>query len=103
MNLRLFPLPAETIHGTSRAVQSGRRTCVDVVQGCLAQIETWEPKVRAWVSLDRVGALQLAQERDNELAAGRSRGPLHGIPIGIKDIIDIAGLPTAAGSELLSR
>lgn len=93
----------DTIFTAALEIESRRRTCFEVVERCLSQIDLWEPRVRAWVSIDRAGALEAARERDRELARGQRRGPLHGIPVGVKDIIDIAGLPTSAGSELRSR
>jgi Asp-tRNA(Asn)/Glu-tRNA(Gln) amidotransferase A subunit family amidase len=93
----LFPSEHETIDGVGRALREGRTTCVEVLERCLDRIEEWEPRVRAWVVVDRDGALAQARALDEELAAGNVRGPLHGIPIGVKDIIDVAGLPTAAG------
>jgi aspartyl-tRNA(Asn)/glutamyl-tRNA(Gln) amidotransferase subunit A len=98
--MRLFPLPAETIHGVSQDLAAGKRKCLDVLESCLARIEEYEAKVQAWVLLDKEGARAQARSLDGELAAGRRRGPLHGIPIGIKDIMDVAGMPTAAGSRL---
>ncbi|MDR3636715.1 MAG: amidase [Isosphaeraceae bacterium] len=97
--LRLFPTEDETIEGTGRALRKGRRTCREVLEQCFERIEEWEPKVRAWVIVDRNGALEQARKLDDELTAGKCRGPLHGIPIGIKDIIDVAGLPTACGAK----
>jgi len=97
--LRLFPTEDDTIEGTGRALREGRRTCRDVLESCLASIEEWEPKVRAWVVVDREGARRQARRLDDELAAGAYRGPLHGIPIGIKDIVDVAGLATACGAK----
>jgi len=96
---RLFSPPSQTIAGVGRAMREGRTTCVEVLNGCLAQVDEWEPKVHAWVLLDREGSLQAAQALDDELKAGKDRGPLHGIPMGIKDIIDVQGLPTACGSK----
>src|SRR5262249_10115777 len=55
-----------------------------------------------WVSVDRDGALKQARTLDDDAHRGNWRGPLHGIPIGIKDLIDVAGWPTAAGSKLLA-
>jgi Asp-tRNA(Asn)/Glu-tRNA(Gln) amidotransferase A subunit family amidase len=95
--MTLFPSPDETIEGNARAIREGRRSCVEVLDACLAKIDEWEPKVRAWVVVDRDGARAQASRLDEELASGTDRGPLHGIPLGIKDIIDVAGLPTAAG------
>jgi aspartyl-tRNA(Asn)/glutamyl-tRNA(Gln) amidotransferase subunit A len=103
MSLQLFPAPEETIYSISTEICTGRRTCYDVVQQCFARIGEWEPRVHAWVSLDQEGALALAKERDREIARGQWRGALHGIPLGIKDIIDLAGLPTACGSTLLAQ
>lgn len=102
-DLTLHAAPAETICGTLADLRDGRRTCVAVVEQCLARIDAWEHRVHAWVSVDRTGALNTARERDRELREGRPRGPLQGIPLGVKDIIDVAGWPTAAGSELLAR
>ncbi|WP_406700994.1 amidase [Singulisphaera sp. Ch08] len=93
----LFPNEHETIEGVGRALRSGRRSCVEVLEQCLDRIAEWEPRIKAWVTVDRVGALEQARVLDEELQAGRCRGALHGIPIGVKDIIDVAGMPTAAG------
>ena len=95
--LKLYPDADETIEGVGRALRAGRTTCAAVLEHCFRQIDLWDDRVHAWVFVDRAGAMQQARERDAELKAGRDRGPLHGIPIGIKDIIDVAGLPTAAG------
>jgi Asp-tRNA(Asn)/Glu-tRNA(Gln) amidotransferase A subunit family amidase len=97
--MHLFPEESETIIGSARALRAGRTTSLSLVDACLARIDEWEPRVHAWVSVDREGARQLARELDEEGQNGRWRGPLHGIPLGIKDIIDIAGLPTGAGSK----
>lgn len=96
---RLFPEPDQTIAGIGRALREGRTSCVQILEGCLAQVDEWEPKVHAWVVLDRDRALDQARALDEELKNGNDRGPLHGIPIGIKDIIDVAGLPTACGAK----
>ncbi|MFY0614254.1 MAG: amidase [Hyphomicrobiaceae bacterium] len=72
---------------------------VDLVQGYLDRIADVEPSVQAWRELDGDRALRVAQERANEAQQGRIRGPLHGIPIGIKDIIDVEGLATRCNSK----
>ncbi len=97
MNIHVSP--EETIEAIGRAVRDERRTFVDVLKACLARIDEWEPKVHAWVVIDREGAMAQAVERDRQLLEGDDRGPLHGIPFGIKDIVDVAGLPTAAGAR----
>ncbi len=96
--MQLHPSPAETIAGTARDLRARARTCAGVVAQCLAQIDAWEPRVEAWVRVDRDGALAQARERDRELAEGKDRGLLHGIPLGIKDLIDVAGWHTLAGA-----
>ncbi len=100
--LKLFPADSETIHGVSQELQSSRRSSVEVVQECLARIDQHEAQIQAWVRVDRDGALAQARERDRELVAGRWRGSLHGIPIAIKDLVDVTGFPTLAGLRFRS-
>jgi aspartyl-tRNA(Asn)/glutamyl-tRNA(Gln) amidotransferase subunit A len=101
--MQLFPQESETIVGSARALRAGQTTCLDLVEACLARIDEWEPRVHAWVSIDGDGGRQRARELDQETREGPWRGPLHGIPLGIKDIIDIAGLPTGAGSRQMAQ
>jgi Asp-tRNA(Asn)/Glu-tRNA(Gln) amidotransferase A subunit family amidase len=104
LSMPLIPERRQTIVEAAAALARGELTCERLVETCLSRIDECEPKIRAWVSVDRDGARRLARERDVELARRRShksvepRSPLFGIPIGIKDIIDMAGLPTGAGS-----
>jgi len=72
----------------------------EIVEICLQRIDAYEKQLQAWVLVDREGALQEASRREAELRDGRDRGPLHGIPLGVKDIIDVAGMATRAGSAL---
>lgn len=72
----------------------------ELVERCLERVDKLDASVRAWVLVDAEGARQTADRLGEELAAGRDRGPLHGIPVGIKDIVDVAGMPTRAGSTL---
>jgi aspartyl-tRNA(Asn)/glutamyl-tRNA(Gln) amidotransferase subunit A len=95
--MKLFPDDHETIGGTARRLRHGEVTCVDVLHACFDRIEQREHEVHAWVLVDPDGALTQAVLLDVELQTGRDRGPLHGIPIGVKDIIDVKGLPTACG------
>lgn len=101
--MELFPAYDETLSGLSESLRLGQRTCASIVNDCLRQVDLWEDRVHAWVSVDRDGALARAAELDDDLRAGRIHGPLHGIPIGIKDLIDVAGTPTGAGSPLLAQ
>jgi aspartyl-tRNA(Asn)/glutamyl-tRNA(Gln) amidotransferase subunit A len=73
----------------------------ELVQALLQRIEHLQPRLHAFIRLDAEGAMDAARTAEVELKAGRTRGPLHGIPVGIKDIIDVAGLPTTAHSKIL--
>lgn len=83
--------------GAARAALHAGASCRDILHGHLARLTQSEPAIHAWVTVDRAGAEERAAALD---ATGGSPGPLQGIPIGIKDIIDVAGLPTAAGSQV---
>jgi Asp-tRNA(Asn)/Glu-tRNA(Gln) amidotransferase A subunit family amidase len=89
-----------TITESSELIRRGELTPSALLEQCLARIDRYESKVRAWVYLDRKGAREQAQRLTNELKQGNCRGPLHGIPIGIKDIIDVFDMPTGCGSKL---
>jgi Asp-tRNA(Asn)/Glu-tRNA(Gln) amidotransferase A subunit family amidase len=89
-----------TIHEAAAAIRAGALSPVDLLEQCLARIELYEPQVRAWVAIDRDGAGEQAERLTAELKRGHDRGPLHGIPIGVKDIIDVFDLPTGCGSKL---
>jgi Asp-tRNA(Asn)/Glu-tRNA(Gln) amidotransferase A subunit family amidase len=92
----------QTISGVAARLRARELTCVAVLESCFARIDSWEPDLHAWVSVDRAGALSRARELDADLNRGIDRGPLHGIPLGIKDLVDVAGYPTGAGSRRLS-
>lgn len=101
--MKLYPERRETVAGMADEMQAGLTTSVEIVKKCLARIDERESEIHAWVSVDREGALATAAERDRERAAGTVHGPLHGVPIGIKDIVDVAGMVTGAGSPLMSQ
>jgi Asp-tRNA(Asn)/Glu-tRNA(Gln) amidotransferase A subunit family amidase len=92
-----------TITTASEAIRTGELTPIDLVEHCLKQIDRYEEKVRAWVFVDRDGARAEGERLTAELRKGQRRGPLHGIPIGVKDIIDVFDWPTAAGSKLWAK
>ncbi len=81
-------------------IQKGRLTPTTWSDDCLARIERADPQLRAWATVDGDAARQTAEVRTREAAQGMFHGLLHGVPLGIKDIIDVAGLPTKAGSPL---
>ncbi len=73
---------------------------IERVENALTAIDKLDPRLNAWVLVDREGALRAAEELAAEEQAGSTRGPLHGAPVGIKDIVDVRGMPTRAGSVL---
>jgi aspartyl-tRNA(Asn)/glutamyl-tRNA(Gln) amidotransferase subunit A len=81
------------------AIAKGDLSPVALVQRYLDRIAAIDAHVQGWREVDGERALATAAEREREAAEGRIRGPLHGIPIAIKDIIDVEGLPTRAGSR----
>jgi aspartyl-tRNA(Asn)/glutamyl-tRNA(Gln) amidotransferase subunit A len=89
-----------TLFAAAEDIRLRRRSPLDVLEACLARIDKLEGHVRAWVSVDRAGSRAQAERLTRELEAGHYRGPLHGIPVGIKDIFDVFDWPTAAGSRL---
>lgn len=80
-------------------IRRGEVSAAALTEACLARVAALDPKILAWVHLDPEGARAAARERDAEARAGRPRGPLHGVPVGIKDIFDVAGMPTTAGAR----
>jgi Asp-tRNA(Asn)/Glu-tRNA(Gln) amidotransferase A subunit family amidase len=83
----------------ARRIREGRLSPVALLEACLARIDALDGDVKAWVHVDRAGALARAREHETAVRAGRLAGPLHGVPVGIKDIIDVAGMPTTAGAR----
>ncbi len=79
-------------------VRRNETTPAELVQRYLDRIGDSDPAVEAWLSVDRDGALAAAEQLGAEARTGNFRGPLHGIPIGVKDIIDVAGWPTRCNS-----
>lgn len=93
----------ESISRLQAAMTSGSLTSSELVERSLSRIEANDAHLRAWVSVDVDGARAEAAHVDSALAAGIPGGVLRGIPIGIKDIVDVEGSVTAAGSPLRSR
>src|SRR4051794_17023161 len=98
------PLPAlgglpETgeIAKAARALDAGTTTAVELTQQALERIA--HDTYTAYVYVDAESALAEARARDAELANGRRRGPLHGIPVSVKDVIDVKDMPTRCGSD----
>src|SRR5436190_9950456 len=93
-------LPALTLAEASARIKAGTVTSTALVNACLARIEIYNPKVNAFITVTREQALAQAKVLDAEQQTGRLRGPLHGIPIALKDNIDTAGIRTTAASAV---
>jgi Asp-tRNA(Asn)/Glu-tRNA(Gln) amidotransferase A subunit family amidase len=81
-------------------IASGRLSSVELVKSCLARIAETDGAIKAWAFLDGDAALAQAAECDRIRIAGLAIGPLHGIPVGLKDIIDTAKMPTQRGTPI---
>jgi aspartyl-tRNA(Asn)/glutamyl-tRNA(Gln) amidotransferase subunit A len=95
-------LPRMTIADAASRLRDGTRSSVDLVAASLQAIAAFDAETHAFVRVDARAAEDAARQADAELAAGRDRGPLHGIPISLKDLIDVAGQPTTAASRVLA-
>src|SRR6202020_2940683 len=73
-----------------------------LVQACLARVAKYNPQLNAFITVMGDQALQQARELDAEAQAGKWRGPLHGVPIGLKDLFDTAGVRTTAASAVFA-
>ncbi|MYN65755.1 MAG: amidase [Acidobacteria bacterium] len=92
--------PGTTIAALGSRLRRGEVTAGALVEECLATIEERDPVLNAFITVLADDARRQARALDAELARGRDRGPLHGIPISLKDIVDAAGAPTTAASRL---
>jgi len=100
------PLPANDadiafapVTRLSRWIEQRKITSERLTQIYLRRIEQFDPKLRCVITVTRDLALAQAKKADQEIAAGKYRGPLHGIPWGGKDLLDTAGIPTTYGAE----
>ncbi len=91
-----------TASQAAAAVRARELSAVELLQALLARSDALEPTLGLWATLDRDYALEQARDRDRALDAGEPTGLLHGVPVGIKDIYDTAGLRTAHGSHIFA-
>jgi aspartyl-tRNA(Asn)/glutamyl-tRNA(Gln) amidotransferase subunit A len=85
----------------ARAIAAREISPVELMTALLDRVARLDPKLNAFIRIDGEAAMAQAKAAEAEIAAGRPRGPLHGVPVGIKDIIDVAGLPTTCHSKVL--
>jgi aspartyl-tRNA(Asn)/glutamyl-tRNA(Gln) amidotransferase subunit A len=109
MNVEVASVPGDSVQGqlhyltvaeAAHAIATKELSPVELVKALLARIERLDPKLNAFIRLDGEAALKAARVAEEEAMAGRRRGALHGVPVGIKDIIDVAGLPTTCHSKV---
>ena len=82
------------------AIAGGQLTATALAETCLNRIETLDARLKAWVYVDRDAVLADARAADQAVSDGKPLGPLHGVPVGLKDIYYTANIPTRAGSEV---
>ena len=96
-----MPQPYElTVFQASQQIKEKKLSPVDLAQSLLERIDATESDLKAWVTIDREEVLTTAKQLEEEALQGKSRGLLHGVPVGLKDIFYTAGMKTAAGSKV---
>jgi aspartyl-tRNA(Asn)/glutamyl-tRNA(Gln) amidotransferase subunit A len=93
-------LTALSLAEASARMRAGTVTATKLTEACLARIDVYNPKLNCFITVMREQAMAQARELDSEQRSGRFRGPLHGIPIALKDNIDTAGVRTTAASAV---
>jgi aspartyl-tRNA(Asn)/glutamyl-tRNA(Gln) amidotransferase subunit A len=91
-----------TLRGAASRIRSKQLSPVELTQAILKRIDAVEPKVRAFITLTRDVALEAARSAEKEITAGRYRGPLHGIPVAVKDTHYTKGIKTTCASPVLA-
>jgi aspartyl-tRNA(Asn)/glutamyl-tRNA(Gln) amidotransferase subunit A len=90
-----------TLKEASELIRRRDVSALELTEACLKRVDAYNPSLNAFITITRDQALASAREMDAELKRGKWRGPLHGIPIGLKDNIDTAGIRTTAASGVL--
>ncbi|HYB76824.1 MAG TPA: amidase, partial [Candidatus Bathyarchaeia archaeon] len=87
----------------SELVRAKKLSPVELTEACLARIEALNPELNAFITVTSELALEQARGAEAEIQRGQWRGPLHGIPLSLKDLIDVAGVPTTAASKVFEN
>jgi aspartyl-tRNA(Asn)/glutamyl-tRNA(Gln) amidotransferase subunit A len=94
-------LPLLDLSDVSRAVQKKEVSPVELTQACLSRIEKLNPRLNAFITVTGAAALEDARRAEAEITRGEWKGPLHGIPLAVKDLVETAGVKTTAASAVL--
>ena len=88
------------VHAIAREIAARRLSPVDLVEDCLARIERLEPKLHAFTEVYAAEARLAAEGADKAIRSGHAVGPLHGVPVALKDLVEIEGRVAAGGSAV---
>ena len=97
------PIHRMTVSELASAIRRGDLSPTSVTEAFIERIEQLDPSIRAWVSTSRADALEASQRLTREAKQGHFRGPLHGIPVGVKDVYDVAGMVTTCGAPAFAH
>lgn len=95
-----MPADLRTITDLARALRAREVTAAAITEQCLEQIAQRDPALNAFIAVCGDQAREAARTADREIADGRDRGPLHGVPVSLKDLFDVQGMPTTAASRV---
>src|SRR5271169_6837364 len=96
-------LSLSSLTDVSELLRSKKLSPVELTQACLARIEALNPELNAFITVTAEMAIAQARAAEAEIQRGHWRGPLHGIPLAFKDLIDVAGVPTTAASKVFEN
>lgn len=96
-------MPELTLAAAAEALRTRQLSPVELTGSVLARLDEVEPRLNAYAAVAAEQARKSAREAEREIAAGHYRGPLHGIPFGLKDLIDAEGLPIAHAARACAR
>src|SRR5215217_6953834 len=89
-----------TIAGAAKLIAARKLSPVELAQAKLSRIESLDPQINAFITVTAELALKQARAAEHEISAGRYRGPMHGIPFGLKDLYETAGILTSGHSKI---
>lgn len=89
-----------TVAEAAQQIRQGELSPVSLAQSLLERIDALDPPLKAWVTIDREEVLNAALQRERDLEKGGPKGPVHGVPVGLKDIYYTAGMKTTACSRI---